>query len=131
MLGMRALAHPDRDQIDLAAVLDALSDPTRLAIVVQLADGRDDEARCGKFLNLGSKTNLAYHFAKLRSSGVVRTRIAGTSRYISLRRGDLDARFPGLLAMIVASARSSAKPRRGARAQHRTARRTSRAKTGR
>jgi hypothetical protein len=34
------------------------------------------EMRCGEFNTLGGKSNLAYHFAKLREAGLVRTRIA-------------------------------------------------------
>jgi DNA-binding transcriptional ArsR family regulator len=104
---MRFLPHPQRDQLDLALVLDALSDPTRLAIVAQLS-AEKDERRCGTFLDLGSKSNLTYHFTKLRSAGVVRIRIDGTARYMSLRRADLDARFPGLLDTILAAARRQA-----------------------
>src|ERR1700730_13499555 len=104
---MRALPHPARDQIELADVLEALSDPTRLAIVLRIADGPDAEPRCGTFLHLGSKTNLTYHFAKLRTAGVVRMRAEGTSRYMSLRRADLDSRFPGLLDNIIPAARPS------------------------
>ena len=106
---MRALPHPDRDQIELAGVLEALSDPTRLEIVLQLADSA--ELRCGTFLHLGSKTNLTYHFAKLRAAGVTHARAEGTSRFISLRREDLDARFPGLLDTVIKAARSAAKKR--------------------
>ena len=107
---MRSLPHPQRDQLELALVLDALSDPTRLAIVAQLAS-ETDERRCGTFLDLGSKSNLTYHFTKLRSAGVVRIRIDGTARYMALRRADLDARFPGLLDTILAAARAPASRR--------------------
>jgi DNA-binding transcriptional ArsR family regulator len=41
--------------------------------------------------------------AKLREAGVVTVRLEGTRRFISLRRGDLDTRFPGLLDSIAAS----------------------------
>lgn len=106
---MRLLPHPERDQIALPTVLDALSDPIRLAIVAELAGG--DEKPCGGFTDLGSKPNLSYHIARLREAGVVNTRVAGTSRFISLRRADLDARFPGLLdAVLAASAQSVASP---------------------
>ena len=117
------LPHPPSDQIELAAVLEALSDPTRLGIVIDLADRKTEwEARCGEFSHLGSKTNLTYHFAKLRAAGVTHARAEGTSRFISLRREDLDARFPGLLDTVIKAARSAAKkrepvlPRRGSRA---------------
>jgi DNA-binding transcriptional ArsR family regulator len=109
------LPHPASDQIELAAVLEALSDPTRLGIVIDLADLKTEwEARCGEFSHLGSKTNLTYHFAKLRAAGVTHARAEGTSRFISLRREDLDARFPGLLDTVIKAARSAAKKRESA-----------------
>lgn len=102
----RSLAHPTREQIELPAVLDCLSDPTRLAIVYNLArlDMEGAELRCGDFNELSGKSNLAYHFAKLRECGVMQTRIVGTARWMKLRRDDLDARFPGLLDAVIMSA---------------------------
>ncbi len=102
----RAIHHPTREQIDLPMVLDCLSDPTRLAIVYALAQSERaaTELCCGDFNALSGKSNLAYHFAKLRESGVMRTRIVGTNRLMRLRREDLEARFPGLLDAIITSA---------------------------
>jgi DNA-binding transcriptional ArsR family regulator len=102
----RAPHHPSREQLELPMVLDCLSDPIRLAIVYNLArvDRTEGELRCGDFSAFSGKSNLAYHFARLREAGLVRTRIVGTARYMSLRRADLDARFPGLLDAVIASA---------------------------
>jgi DNA-binding transcriptional ArsR family regulator len=101
----RTLRHPTREQIDLPMVLDCLSDPTRLAIVFNLArHDRSTELRCGDFNGFSGKSNLAYHFARLREAGLIQTRIAGTTRYMKLRRHDLDARFPGLLDAVLKSA---------------------------
>jgi DNA-binding transcriptional ArsR family regulator len=102
----RLLHHPTRDQIELPMVLDCLSDPTRLAIVCTLARQADaaTEMCCGDFNALSGKSNLAYHFAKLRESGIMLTRIVGTNRLMKLRRDDLDARFPGLLDAVTKSA---------------------------
>ena len=102
----RSLHHPSRDQIELPIVLDCLSDPTRLAIVCALAgeQGAATEMCCGDFNALSGKSNLAYHFAKLRESGLMLTRIVGTNRLMKLRREDLDARFPGLLDAVTKSA---------------------------
>lgn len=99
-----SLFHPAADQIDLATVLSVLGDQTRLSIVGYLARNEDVEINCSRFLDLGSKTNVSYHLAKLREAGITRTEVRGTNRLISLRRADLDARFPGLLGSIVASA---------------------------
>jgi DNA-binding transcriptional ArsR family regulator len=102
----RPLPHPTRDQIELPDVLDCLSDPTRLAIVYNLArhDQAATELRCGDFNAFSGKSNLAYHFAKLRQAGLIQTRLVGTTRYMKLRRKDLDARFPGLLDALIKSA---------------------------
>ncbi|GLR96631.1 MULTISPECIES: ArsR/SmtB family transcription factor [Bradyrhizobium] len=102
----RTPIHPTREQIELPMVLDCLSDPIRLAIVYQLAQQErvSNELCCGDFSGLGGKSNLAYHFAKLRECGLMQTRLAGTNRFMRLRREDLDARFPGLLDAVISSA---------------------------
>jgi DNA-binding transcriptional ArsR family regulator len=100
-----ALPHPSVDQLDLATILGVLGDQTRLGIVAYLARNEDTPLNCGQFLVLGSKTNISYHLAKLREAGVTRTEAVGTSRLITLRREDLDRRFPGLLDSIIASAK--------------------------
>lgn len=98
------LPHPNTDQISLPIVLAVLGDPTRLAIVRYLASKEGVPLNCSQFLDLGSKTNLSYHLAKLREAGVTRAEVVGTSRLITLRRDDLDARFPGLLDSVIAAA---------------------------
>jgi len=99
---MRALPQPDPGQIDLSAVLYALSDPTRLEIVQTLA--REKERACGTFGLAASKATLSHHFKVLREAGLIDTRITGVYRYISLRKCDLDTRFPGLLRAILRAA---------------------------
>lgn len=84
-------------------VLDALSDPTRLAIVLRLADMAC--ACCGDFDTFATKPNLTYHFARLREAGIIRVKAEGTSRRMSLRLEELEARFPGLMPAVLAAAR--------------------------
>jgi len=98
------LPHPTTDQIDLATVLSVLGDQTRLSIVGYLARNENIRVNCSKFLDLASKTNISYHLAKLREAGITHTEAQGTNRFITLRRADLDQRFPGLLDSIIASA---------------------------
>ncbi|TPK40294.1 helix-turn-helix transcriptional regulator [Mesorhizobium sp. B2-5-4] len=103
-----SLPHPNADQISLPIVLGVLGDPTRLAIVRYLASKEGVPLNCSRFLDLASKTNLSYHLAKLREAGVTRTEVVGTNRMITLRRADLDARFPGLLDSVIAAAADDA-----------------------
>jgi DNA-binding transcriptional ArsR family regulator len=96
---MREPHHPSCDELELSAVLHALSDPARLQIVRHLAKG--DECTCGIF-DLGlSKATLSHHFRVLRETGVVRTRPEGRTRLLSLREDDLNERFPGLLQAVL------------------------------
>jgi DNA-binding transcriptional ArsR family regulator len=107
---MTSLPHPHADQIELAHVLAALGDETRLAIIGLLAKGEQDAMTCSQFLHLGSKTGLSYHLAKLREAGLVNVRPEGTKRMISLRRADLDRRFPGFLDSIIACQDAGTEP---------------------
>jgi DNA-binding transcriptional ArsR family regulator len=93
------IPHPGRDDLDLASVLHALSDPVRLAIVADLANGQ--ERTCGSFDVSVTKSTCTHHFRVLREAGLIRQRQQGTMRLNSLRRDDLDARFPGLLDTIL------------------------------
>lgn len=102
-----SLPHPSTDQIRLPNVLAVLGDQTRLAIVRYLSERNTMRTNCSQFLELGSKTNISYHLAKLREAGVTRTEVAGTNRLITLRRAELDERFPGLLDSILAAARKN------------------------
>ena len=102
--------HPTTEQIQLPTVLDCLGDPIRLAIVSTLAQLPESarELRCNYFNDLGGKTNLTYHFTKLRDAGLVLTRLEGTNRYMQLRGADLEKRFPGLIQVIVQAAEQDA-----------------------
>jgi DNA-binding transcriptional ArsR family regulator len=94
------LHHPVAEEIELAAVLHALSDPQRLRIVRLLAR-KDDPVPCGS-LELGiTKSTATHHFRVLREAGVIRQFPSGTTKLTTLRRADLDARFPGLLEVVL------------------------------
>lgn len=99
LAGTDALAHPTAGAIELAAVLHALSDPMRLQIVAALAAG--EERTCKSFELPVVKSTCTHHFRVLREAGVIRQRLQGTTRLNSLRRDDLDARFPGLLDSVL------------------------------
>lgn len=93
--------HPAAASLDLATVMRTLGDPVRLEIVRLLVDGR--ERMCGEVssaMNLPASTS-SYHLRLLREAGLTRTRAEGTLRMISLRRVDLELRFPGLLDVLV------------------------------
>jgi DNA-binding transcriptional ArsR family regulator len=95
------LYHPAPDEIELTDVLHALSDPQRLRIARLLAR-EDDPVACGS-LELGiTKSTATHHFRVLREAGVIQQFPSGTTKLTALRRADLDARFPGLLEVVLA-----------------------------
>jgi len=99
---MRTLQHPAADEIDLATVMAALSDPVRVTIVRTLAE--QGEMACGTMPLPVSPATRSHHFRVLREAGLTTTRPEGTHRYVSLRRDCLEERFPGLLDAVLAAA---------------------------
>jgi DNA-binding transcriptional ArsR family regulator len=97
------LSHPARGELELPAVLHALSDPVRLQIVADLASGA--ERSCKSFDLPVVKSTCTHHFRVLREAGVIRQRLESTTRLNSLRRADLDARFPGLIEAVLKGVR--------------------------
>ncbi|BDX18283.1 MAG: ArsR family transcriptional regulator [Pseudomonadales bacterium] len=97
---MRPFKHPPASDLILERVLYALSDPVRLEIVQRLAEV--SEASCGELDGGRPKSSMSHHFRVLRDAGLVMTKSVGTTHMNSLRRSDLDARFPGLLDAILA-----------------------------
>jgi DNA-binding transcriptional ArsR family regulator len=100
---MRNYTHPKATSVRLTDILFALSDPTRLSFVVALYR-HGSEYTPGEMRELGggiSKSTVTHHNKSLREAGLTRTRTEGTRCYVSLRTADLEARFPGLLPMLV------------------------------
>ncbi|MER5185288.1 helix-turn-helix transcriptional regulator [Streptomyces sp. NPDC002896] len=93
------LLHPATADLNLFAVMAALSDPVRLSIVLTLS--RQSEVFCGSFELPVNKSAASRHFRVLREAGVIHQRDEGTRRMNTLRRADLDARFPGLLDLVI------------------------------
>ncbi len=95
------LIQPAAEELELATVLHALSDPIRLRIVRDLADG--GACNCGSFAVPVAKSTLSHHLRVLREAGLTLTEPSGTQRVVSLRRADIDGRFPGLLDAVLAA----------------------------
>lgn len=93
--------HPDPSEFDLSAVLHALSDPQRRTIVRELAAAAEPLPCGGIDLDVGKSTRT-HHFRVLREAGLIEQRREGTRKLTTLRRGEIDARFPGLLDAVLA-----------------------------
>ncbi|WP_084012855.1 ArsR/SmtB family transcription factor, partial [Thermobifida halotolerans] len=92
---MRKAHHPATEELSLTTVMAALSDPLRVGVLRVLADGR--ERGWGELRAPVAKSTLSHHLRVLRDAGITRTRQEGTRCFVTLRRADLEQRFPGLL----------------------------------
>jgi DNA-binding transcriptional ArsR family regulator len=99
--GLAAAGSGRSSDAALAAVLGALSDPIRLRIVAQLADG--EEHSCGSFGLPVTKSTCSHHFRVLRDAGIIATRVDGKNRFNLLQRELLEQRFPGLLDAVLSA----------------------------
>jgi DNA-binding transcriptional ArsR family regulator len=97
-----AIEAPSLDEIDGLTVLQALSDPVRLEIVRQLsACSASSELKCSQIELPVTKSTASHHFKILLAAGLVLAREQGTSKFMRLRREELDERFPGLLDSVL------------------------------
>ncbi|MGW5121449.1 ArsR/SmtB family transcription factor [Streptomyces noursei] len=95
-----AAYHPAREQLLLEDVLAALGNPVRLGILRELA-ASPGERTCGSLPLDVTKSTATHHWRVLRESGITREHRDGRYKAVTLRRDDLDNRFPGLLDAIL------------------------------
>ncbi|WP_324194865.1 ArsR/SmtB family transcription factor [Nocardia terpenica] len=97
--------HPTEEEMDFGAILSALADPLRRAVVVALAVAPEGtERHCSSFGLPVAASTRTHHFRILREAGLVRQVDRGNARLTRLRRAELDRRFPGLLRLVVDNA---------------------------
>ena len=102
MTTTRDMPHPDLADVELTSVLFALSDPARLELVRLIAaEGPQTVAQCHQLDPATPKSTFSHHLKTLREAGVVRNEPFGRMRQVSLRRNELDERFPGLLRSVL------------------------------
>lgn len=93
--------HTHPDDVPVLTALAALADPVRIALVRELAGSPVWTRACGSFDVPVGKAALSHHFSVLRAAGLVEQRDEGAKRVNRLRREEFDARFPGLLALVL------------------------------
>ncbi|MFE9841036.1 ArsR/SmtB family transcription factor [Streptomyces goshikiensis] len=104
MAAATELTHPAADRIELVEVLAALGHPARMDIVRKLASA--GAVYCGEVVPDLPRSSVTHHLKTLRESGVIRQEPQGRRTCLALRREDLQARFPGLLELVLAHAQA-------------------------
>lgn len=106
---MVQFVHPAIDDVTLAGVLGALADPMRLRIMRSLVAGKgcmscSEATPCPDM----AKSTLSNHFRILREAGLIYTSKQGVEHRNVARVDDINARFPGLLKLVLKFADSDA-----------------------
>ncbi len=101
---MKPLIHPAIEDVPLAAILNALADPVRVALFAGVI-AQQDPRNCTK---LGSvldrpipKSTLSQHFRVMREAGLIRGERHGVEMRNSSRHEEIEVYYPGLLTSIV------------------------------
>jgi DNA-binding transcriptional ArsR family regulator len=94
----RAFNHPALCDISLDSVLHALSDPMRRQIVKKLM--ASDSMSCIQACASLPPSTVSFHHKILREAGLISSEKKGVEVINTLRRLDIEERFPGLLDAI-------------------------------
>jgi DNA-binding transcriptional ArsR family regulator len=100
----RPLHHPAPEDISIAAVLYALSDPVRASIVRELTQAPHGLNCTEMNVRLGlklAKSTCSQHYRILRDAGIIFCERRGVELFSRVRTQDLGSRFPGLLRTIL------------------------------
>ena len=91
--------------VEMESLFKALADATRLRILGLFLTGEICVCDIHESLKI-PQPKASRHLAYLRRSGLVETRRDGVRKLNTLRREEVDARFPGLLASVLSAAPS-------------------------
>lgn len=85
--------------LTIDGVLYALSDPIRRTIVAKLANC--ESMSCTKSCADISPSTISFHHKILRENGLIRSEKKGVEVINTLRKDEIDKKFPGLLDSIL------------------------------
>ncbi|MET8359519.1 metalloregulator ArsR/SmtB family transcription factor [Micromonospora sp. NPDC005171] len=100
---MTEVIEPAIETVTIDVVLSALADPVRLTLVRALDAAGDWTCGSDILKETGvtiGKSTVSHHIKVLRDAGLIRTRVDGIRRLVTLRYDDVEQRFPGLLTML-------------------------------
>lgn len=100
----RPLPHPHIDEVTVAGILHAMSDPVRVGIVSKLLlspAGMNCTQTTQKLKLAMAKSTCSQHYRVLREAGLLVSERKGVDLSSRVRAVELEARFPGLLPSIL------------------------------
>jgi DNA-binding transcriptional ArsR family regulator len=102
----RPLTHPHIDDVTVAGIMHALSDPVRLSLVSKLLKtpaGMNCTETTQKLKLAMPKSTCSQHYRILREAGLIVSERRGVDLSSRVRAAELETRFPGLLSSILKS----------------------------
>ncbi|WP_079480840.1 ArsR/SmtB family transcription factor [Halobacillus salinus] len=94
---MKLPYHPPIETIPFTKVLHALSEPNRVRIVRCLDESFENNCTAYSLELQLPKSTVSHHIKVLREAGLIKARIEGKEHFYSLRREEIEAKFPGLI----------------------------------
>ncbi|MCA0972221.1 metalloregulator ArsR/SmtB family transcription factor [Halobacillus litoralis] len=94
---MKLPYYPPIESIPFTKVLHALSEPNRVKIVRCLNERFENNCTAYSLELQLPKSTVSHHIKVLREAGLIKARIEGKEHFYSLRREEIEAKFPGLI----------------------------------
>lgn len=99
---MKSLYHPPIESIPYTKILHALSEPNRIRIILCLSESGENNCSAYSIELMLKKSTVSHHIKILREAGLIKGRIEGKEHFYSLRKEEIDKKFPGLLNSVFA-----------------------------
>ncbi|MCA1065665.1 metalloregulator ArsR/SmtB family transcription factor [Rossellomorea sp. AcN35-11] len=94
---MKLPYHPPIESIPYTKVLHALSEPNRIRIIRCLHESGENNCTAYSIQLMLNKSTVSHHMKILREAGLIEGRIEGKEHIYSLRKEEIDQKFPNLL----------------------------------
>ncbi|MBN8233928.1 helix-turn-helix transcriptional regulator [Halobacillus kuroshimensis] len=97
---MKLPYQPPIETIPFTKVLHALSEPNRIKIIRCLDESIENNCTAYSLKLMLPKSTVSHHIKVLREAGLIKARIEGKEHIYSLRRDEVEEKFPGLLRAV-------------------------------
>ncbi|KGX92353.1 ArsR family transcriptional regulator [Pontibacillus halophilus JSM 076056 = DSM 19796] len=98
---MKIPYHPPIESVSFTKVLQALSEPNRVKIIRCLDESGENNCTTYTLRLMLPKSTVSHHIKVLREAGLIQAKIVGKEHFYSLRREEINEKFPGLLDTVI------------------------------
>ncbi|MCA0173854.1 ArsR/SmtB family transcription factor [Bacillus sp. RAR_GA_16] len=98
---MKIPYQPPIESITYTKVLQALSEPNRVKIIRCLSESGENNCTAYTIKLMLPKSTVSHHIKVLREAGLIQARVQGKEHFYSLRKSEIEHKFPGLLDSVI------------------------------